>query len=256
MYNMGVSLLVVIAILLIAFTIGVVRGRHRVVDEAWGLAFAGVAATTLILSTSDEPSRWLAGVCTIVWGLRLFIHIHLRGRGTAEDPRYDAILSKAPGNRDRYALRVVYLPQALVAWFISLPVQVAAYDPDVPAGWLIAGGALWLLGLGFEAVGDAQLAAFRANPANTGKVLDTGLWRYTRHPNYFGDACVWWGLFLLACGSWIGVATIVCPIVMTYFLAAKTGKPLMEGHLRQHRPGYDAYVARTSGFFPLPPKKS
>ena len=119
--------------------------------------------------------------------------------------------------------------------------------------WL--GAAVWAVGFGFEAVGDAQLRRFRADPANAGKVLDRGLWRYTRHPNYFGDACLWWGLYLLACSTWAGAATVLSPVAMTYTLARGTGKPLLEKGLRRSRPGYAHYVERTSGFFPLPPKR-
>jgi steroid 5-alpha reductase family enzyme len=107
----------------------------------------------------------------------------------------------------------------------------------------------------FETVGDYQLSAFKADPGNRGKLMDRGLWRYTRHPNYFGDACVWWGIWLVAAASWVGLATVVCPAAMTYLLTAKTGKALMEKGLSKSKPGYAEYVARTSGFLPLPPKR-
>jgi steroid 5-alpha reductase family enzyme len=120
------------------------------------------------------------------------------------------------------------------------------------AAWI--GAALWLVGFVFEAVGDRQLARFRADPANRGQVMDRGLWRYTRHPNYFGDACVWWGLFLIACDHWTGSLTVLSPALMTFFLVKGTGKPLLEKGMRRTRPGYGEYAARTSGFFPLPPR--
>ena len=115
---------------------------------------------------------------------------------------------------------------------------------------------MWAVGLFFETVGDAQLQAFRDDPASKGKVLDTGLWRYTRHPNYFGDACVWWGIFLVSAQAWPGVLTVLSPLVMTYLLANGSGKPLLEKGMSSRRPGYDEYVRRTSGFVPLPPKKT
>jgi steroid 5-alpha reductase family enzyme len=111
------------------------------------------------------------------------------------------------------------------------------------------------VGVVFEGFGDAQLAAFRADPTSKGKVLDTGLWRFTRHPNYFGDACVWWGIFLIACDRPVGLLTVLSPLLMSWFLAKKTGAPLMEAHLSQTRPGYADYMARTSGFFPRPPRR-
>lgn len=133
--------------------------------------------------------------------------------------------------------------------------QVAQYDADHLTAVSYVGVAVFAVGLFFESVGDLQLARFRRNPANNGKVLDHGLWRYTRHPNYFGDACVWWGLWALAADSWIGVATVICPLVMNYLLLKKTGKPLPKAHLSTTRPGYVAYIERTSGFIPLPPRR-
>ena len=164
------------------------------------------------------------------------------------------MLAAAPGNPNVYALTRVYLTQAAVMWFVSWPVQVAAYDPDRLSAWIIPGVLVWLVGFGFESIGDAQLAAFRRDPAKKGTVLDTGLWAWTRHPNYFGDAAVWWGLTLLACRSWWGLATIPSALAMTYFLMNKTGKPLLEKHMSD-RPGYADYVERTSGFLPRPPRR-
>jgi len=154
-----------------------------------------------------------------------------------------------------YALTRVYLTQAAVAWFVSLPVQVAQYDRAPLAWWSVFGIVVWLIGFVFETGGDWQLTRFKSDPVNKGKVLDTGLWHYTRHPNYFGDACVWWGLYLLGVGTWAGVAMLLSPILMTYFLAGKTGRPLMDAHMRRTRPEYADYVARTSSFIPLPPRR-
>jgi steroid 5-alpha reductase family enzyme len=254
--NFWVTGLVALAVVLVTFVIGVSRGRHRYIDIAWGLGFAAIAVTSYLLSAGagDGATRAIVTGLTVVWGVRLAVHIGWRSWGKGEDPRYAAMLARGSGNG--YALRMVYLLQAAVMWFVSLPVQVAQYDTG-PVGWLtIVGIALWATGLFFEAVGDYQLARFTRDPVNKGRVLDSGLWRFTRHPNYFGDACVWWGLYLIACGSWAGAATILSPIVMTYFLAGKTGKPLLEQGMRHTRPGYADYVRRTSGFFPLPPKRS
>jgi steroid 5-alpha reductase family enzyme len=152
----------------------------------------------------------------------------------------------------------VYLTQAAALWFVSLPVQASMYQ-DGPL-WsgaslvvTVLGIVVWAIGMFFEAVGDWQLERFKADPANAGVVNDRGLWRYTRHPNYFGDACVWWGLFLLAADRPAGWATILSPVLMTWLLTAKTGKPLIEAHLAERRPGYAEYVARTSGFLPRRP---
>jgi steroid 5-alpha reductase family enzyme len=153
------------------------------------------------------------------------------------------------------ALGIVFLLQAVVAWFISLPVQAAMY---IRSGWTflaVIGVAVWAVGMFFETVGDAQMNAFRGDPANKGQVMDRGLWRYTRHPNYFGDATVWAGLYLIAAESWVGALTIASPVLMAWFLSFKTGKPLLEKQMARTKPGYADYMARTSGFFPRPPRR-
>ncbi|MEU9127624.1 DUF1295 domain-containing protein [Kitasatospora sp. NPDC048540] len=247
-----------LVVMLLAFAAGLRTGRHRGVDVAWGLGFAAVALTGLGLSAGygDAGRRALVTALVVVWGLRLSAHIARRGRGAGEDPRYAAMLAGAPpGHERRYALRKVYLLQGALVWFVSLPVQYAQYLPQRlgPLAW--AGTALWALGLFFEAVGDRQLDRFRADPANRGRVLDRGLWRYTRHPNYFGDACVWWGLFLFAAGSPAGWAFLPSVLLMTWLLAFGSGKPLLERQLSAHKPGWAEYAACTSGFLPLPPRR-
>jgi len=145
----------------------------------------------------------------------------------------------------------VFVLQAVISWFISLPVQAAMY---ARSGWSFlayVGIAVWLIGLFFESVGDAQMNAFRNDPANEGQVMDRGLWRYTRHPNYFGDATVWWGLSVIAFAHWPGPLTVFSPVLMTWLLAKGTGKPLLEKDIEERRPGYADYVRRTSGFADL-----
>jgi steroid 5-alpha reductase family enzyme len=189
-----------------------------------------------------------------VWGLRLAWHMHRRNSGKGEDPRYAEMLGRERGNPTVVAIRKVYGVQALALWFVSLPIQVsAAAGAGVPVV-AVVGVAVWLLGVAFEAVGDAELAAFKADPDNRGKVMDRGLWSWTRHPNYFGDASVWWGLWLVAASAWPGVLTVLSPVVMTYFLAFATGAKLLERHMAQ-RPGYAAYQQRTSAFLPRPPRR-
>jgi steroid 5-alpha reductase family enzyme len=250
------TLIAVVVVLAITFVVARVQGRHAVVDVAWGTGFAVVALTGYVTSDGDQARRLLVTALTVIWGLRLAAHIAWRSRGGGEDPRYEELLARAPGSRDAYALRKIYLTQGPVLWFVSLPVQVAMLERGSPgvAAWI--GTALWLIGFVFETVGDRQLARFRADPANRGKVMDRGLWRYTRHPNYFGDACVWWGLYLIACDHWTGALTILSPLLMTFFLAKGTGKPLLERHMRETRPGYAEYAERTSGFIPLPPRRA
>jgi steroid 5-alpha reductase family enzyme len=242
------------AVVLAAFAVGVATGRHAGVDVAWGLGFVAVAITGALLSGGDPPMVRLVTALTVAWGVRLAVHIALRNRGMGEDPRYERLLARAPGNRTAYAFRVIYLFQGAVLWFVSLPVQMAQRYATLSA-WAAVGVVLWLVGFLFETVGDRQLERFRRDPASKGRVLDTGLWRYTRHPNYFGDACVWWGLYALACLSWQGALTVLSPLLMTYLLVAKTGKPLLERSLTRNRPGYADYAERTSGFVPRRPRR-
>ncbi|MET9364527.1 DUF1295 domain-containing protein [Streptomyces sp. NPDC006632] len=247
----------VLAVMLITFAVAVVTGMHRVVDVAWGLGFtvAAVVAYTVSAGHGDDASRLLVTLATAIWGLRLAAHIAWRGRGHGEDPRYDRMLAKAPGSRNAYALRMIYLVQGGLIWLISLPVQAAQFTPGPLGAAALAGGVLWAAGLVFESVGDFQLARFKADPAHRGQIMDRGLWAWTRHPNYFGDFLIWWGLFAMACGTWQSAAlSFLSPLLMSFLLTRGSGKRLLEEHMKD-RPGYTAYAARTSGFVPLPPRR-
>lgn len=261
--SLPLTVLAVAVVLGITLLVAVRVGKHAVVDVAWGLGFAVIALVSYALSIDSadaDPSRGaLVTGLTVIWGLRLATHIGLRSRGHGEDPRYEALLDKTTGSRTAYAIRKIYLTQGAVMWFVSLPVQVAVFQPQglglAGFGVLIwIGVAVWAVGMFFETVGDLQLTRFRNDRASKGQVLDTGLWRYTRHPNYFGDACVWWGLSLIAFSAWPGILTAASPLFMTFLLAKGTGKPTLEKDMDQRRPGYTDYVRRTSGFFPLPPR--
>ncbi|MEU6819988.1 DUF1295 domain-containing protein [Streptomyces atriruber] len=246
-----------LGVMLVTFAVAVRKGVHRVVDVAWGLGFTAVAVAVFLTSagTGDPARRTSVTVLTAFWGLRLAVHIARRGRGHGEDPRYERMLARAPGNRNVYALRMVYLLQGALVWLVSLPVQAAQYVPVPMTGIFWTGAALWGVGMFFEAMGDAQLARFKADPSNQGQIMDRGLWRYTRHPNYFGDFCVWWGLFLIACDSPAAAAvSVVSPLVMSLLLTRGSGKRLLERHMAE-RPGYAAYAARTSGFIPRLPRR-
>jgi steroid 5-alpha reductase family enzyme len=250
-----------VALFLLTWMVGRTVGRWNVVDVTWGLSFVVVAAVSFAWSAqavgASGTRRALALALPVVWGLRLAGYIAVRSRGKGEDPRYEEILSRAPGSRAAYALRVVMLPQAFLSWLVSIPVQLAMYErPSTAASVVMAAGcALWAVGVVCETVGDAQMAAFRGDPANKGKVMDRGLWRYTRHPNYFGDACVWFGLYLLAFWPWPGPLALVSPLTMLYFLYFRSGKGLLEKSMAESRPGYREYMQRTSGFVPLPPRR-
>ena len=225
-------------------------GRWSVVDVTWGLGFLVVTVVAVLLGDGDVLRRGILLGLVAAWSLRLASHI-LRRAGGKEDPRYEELKQQGKGG----FVRRVLLPQGVAIFFVSLPIQVAVAS-DRPVGWLAwLGVAVWLVGLAFESIGDAQLKEFKADPANTGQVMDRGLWAFTRHPNYFGDACVWWGIYLVAADSGLaGAATIPSPVAMTYFLVFATGARLLEKTMMQ-REGYPDYAERTSMFFPLPPKK-
>lgn len=252
--NAGITLAITLVLILGVFAIAARTRRFDLIDSFWGIGFGVVAVVTYIVSADqgDLVARSVITALTEVWGLRLAAHIHTRNRLRTEDRRYAEMAERAGAHLYRYMLTRVYLVQAVLLWFVSLPVQFAQYGTGW-AGWPVwIGIAVWAVGFVFETVGDQQLSSFQANPANAGKVLRSGLWRYTRHPNYFGDACVWWGLYAIAGHTWWGAATVLSPVVMTVLLARGTGKPLLEKDIRERRPDYADYVERTSGFFPLP----
>ncbi|MEV0011157.1 DUF1295 domain-containing protein [Streptomyces sp. NPDC051840] len=256
--NLAAAAGAALLVMLVTFLVALRKGMHRIVDVAWGLGFAAVAVVSYAMSAGDGDGtlRLLVTVLTVVWGLRLAVHIGRRGRGHGEDPRYEAMLAKAPGSPALYALRKVYLLQGALVWLVSLPVQAGQYLPGPAGAWAWTGTAVWAVGLVFEAVGDAQLDRFKRNPENKGRIMDRGLWSWTRHPNYFGDFCVWWGLFLVVCADPVVAATtLVSPVVMSLLLTMGSGKALLERHMAG-RPGYAEYRARTSGFLPRPPRGS
>ena len=250
------TVLAVVAVLGLTLAVALRQGRHTVVDVAWGLGFVAIAAAAFLAGDGDAGRSWLVLALTTVWGLRLGAHIYRRSRGRGEDPRYEALLAKAPpAGRTPVAVRGFELSQGVGVWFISQPVQVAMVQPQGLGALAWAGVAVWAVGLYFETVGDRQLERFRSDPSNRGRVLDTGLWRYTRHPNYFGDACVWWGLWLVAASAWPGPLFVLSPLAMTWNLARGTGAALLEKDITDRRPDYADYVRRTSGFVPLPPRR-
>ena len=247
--------IVIAAVMIITWVVSLVLRDASVVDPVWPLAFIAVAITALIAGSGDEGRRILIACVVAIWGARLSIHLLLRNAGKGEDFRYAAMRAKRGHRFWLTSLVTVFLLQGLLVWVVSLPVQLSAI-PDRPLGWLaIIGAIVWVLGVVFEAIGDAQLTRFKANPASRGQVLDTGLWRYTRHPNYFGDFLVWWGIFLIAAESGAGAWGVAGPLLMTLLLVKVSGAGLLEKDIAVRRPGYADYVRRTSGFMPLPPKR-
>jgi len=256
--NLGVTAAAVVAMMAIVMAVAIAIKNQSIIDILWGPGFAVIAAVSYALSAGsggDGARRLVVLALTAVWGLRLGGHIFARNRGQGEDKRYASLLRRNRGSLAAFVLRYIYWAQGRVMWFVSLPLQVAMYERAALSAVAWLGVAVWAVGFGFETIGDAQLRRFRADPANAGRVLDSGLWRYTRHPNYFGDSVVWFGLWLLACSHWLGVLTVVAPIYMTNMLVRHTGKKLLEKHMaRSKGAAYADYVQRTSGFIPRPPR--
>jgi steroid 5-alpha reductase family enzyme len=227
-----------------------------IVDIFWGMGYVIVAFVAFGSSDGASARRLCVVALTAVWGLRLSVHLAVRNLGHGEDPRYQAIRRRVGKNFPLLSLFLVFLLQGVLLWLVALPLQVAI-SADQPAGLTPLDGlglALWAVGFAFEATGDLQLRRFRADPAKRGEVLDTGIWRYTRHPNYFGDALLWWGLscFALSTGAYW---TLISPALMTFLLVRVSGVRLLERGLVARRPAYRAYIERTSAFFPWPPKR-
>jgi len=237
----------------LTWVVSVVKRNVTIVDTLWSLLF--VIAAAVYVASADAPLQraWLVLCMVGLWGLRLAGYLAWRNRGHEEDRRYQAIRRRNEPNFALKSLWLIFGFQAVLAWIISLPLAGAAAG-DASLGLLDGlGVALWAVGVFFEAVGDWQLARFKASPANAGRVMDSGLWRYTRHPNYFGDFCVWWGLYLVAlsAGAWW---SIIGPLIMTFLLLRFSGVRLLERDIGERRPAYAEYVRRTNAFFPGPRK--
>lgn len=249
--NLGAALALMIAVWLLSL-----RSRDAsVVDVFWGLGIVLIAWLTFARTDGFDGRRLLLAGLVTVWGLRLALHILWRRRGHGEDRRYAAMRAARGAAFWWQSLFVIFLLQGILQWLISLGVQlgIAAATPPRWTAWDLAGAALWAAGFLFETVGDAQLARFKRDPANRGRVMDRGLWRYTRHPNYFGEAVMWWGLGLIVCPTPYGPWALLCPALMTFFLLKVSGVTLLEADLLARRSEFRDYIALASAFIPWPP---
>lgn len=229
------------------------------IDSWWALGVVVLAWSSYF--QPDEPTTHgllLAALAT-AWGLRLGLFLLWRWRKHGRDRRYEKMFEHAKAKRGwnfaTTSLLFVFLPQMLLQIVMALPVQISQLGEPRAFGALAMGGAaLSVFGILYEAIADAQLAAFKADGANKGKVMDRGLWRYSRHPNYFGELCTWWGIYAIACETPYGAWALPGPLLLTFLLTRVSGAPTTEPHLAKTRPDYEAYKNRTSSFIPLPPK--
>lgn len=255
---LGWTALAVVVLMCSTWALSLAMKDAGIVDIVWGLGFVVVAWVARLTAHGVSERQNLLVVCTTVWGLRLAGYLFWRNHGKVEDFRYRAMRKHYGPRFPLMSLLTVFGLQGVLMWTVSLPVQLGQM-PDRPMSLgplAYVGAALWLVGLLFETIGDLQLARFKARPDNTGRVMDTGLWAWTRHPNYFGDFCVWWGLFLIAGETRLGLWAVIGPIVMSVLLLRVSGVTMLEKTITKRRPGYAEYVARTSAFFPRPPRSS
>ena len=253
--------MILLGLVLILWVVAVQIGDVSFIDAFWGGGMAVLAFTSWIRVIDPGPLATLIMVMVVIWGLRLALYLLLRWRREGEDRRYERMLRK-DREKGRFALAAltkVFLGQAVLLFIVSSPAQYGIMEAGsrTPiSGLALAGLALWIVGILFEWVGDWQLARFKRNPENAGQVMDRGLWRYTRHPNYFGDACVWWGIWIAAAsaGWWVAAWTLVGPLFLTFTLLKWSGVALLERGMEKRRPAYEDYKRRTSAFIPLPPR--
>jgi steroid 5-alpha reductase family enzyme len=245
------GLAIVLAIAFGAWLLSIPNRDVTIVDSLWSLFFLVLTMVYVTWAPALTSRSHILLFLVTVWATRLSVFITLRNRGQPEDRRYQALRAENEPGFWLKSLYLVFSQQATLAWVISLPLLGGVLSAAA-LSWLdYAAVVLWLIGFGFEAIGDQQLAAFKANPGNAGRVMDRGLWRYTRHPNYFGEACVWWGfyLFALSAGAWW---SIIGPILVTVLLRRIAGVALLERDISKRRPAYRDYVRRTNAFLPGP----
>jgi steroid 5-alpha reductase family enzyme len=239
---------------LLTWAASLARHDASLVDRMWSVFIAGAGLVYFSLLPAQTARGLCMAVLGTVWALRLCIYVTWRNWGHGEDRRYQAIRARNQPNFGFRSLYLVFALQAVLAWIVSAPF-LPGMSAARPFGLLDAiGAALALFGILFEAIGDAQMASFKADPANQGQVMDRGLWRYTRHPNYFGEACTWWGIWLMAIGGagWGGAWSIVSPLLMTWLLLKVSGVRMLESDIGERRPAYRDYMARTNAFVPGP----
>jgi len=250
------ALLLIIVLMTFLWIISIFIRNVSIVDIFWGLGFVIVSGVYFVHAPGNEGRKLLVLILTLIWGTRLSGYIAWRNHGRGEDFRYREFRKKYGENRYWWiSYFQTFLLQGVLMWLISAPLLAAQFysSGSFPGILDIAGGVVWLTGFIFEAGGDYQMARFRANPENRGKILDRGFWRLTRHPNYFGDSAVWWGyaLICISAGSYIPV---LGSVLMTAMIIKVSGVALLEKSLKEVKPGYKEYIEKTSAFIPWFPK--
>ena len=245
-----------LGIMALLWLLSIVKRDASIVDPYWGIGFVVLAWFSVAMTNQWNLVSAILLLLVSFWGIRLSGYLLIRNRGKGEDRRYTAMRTKHGTRFWWVSLFTVFLLQGAIMWFVAMPIFVGVYfgtDNVLHSPFAIvcigAGILVWTIGFIFESVGDYQMSCFKANPDNQGKVMDRGLWRFTRHPNYFGDFCIWWGHYLVATavGAWW---TLLSPALMSFFLMKVSGVTLLEGDIEERRPEYSDYKRRTNAFFP------
>lgn len=236
------------------FVISVLIKRNDIADIAWGLGFVLLTWVSFAISGNTDARGILVGVLVSIWGARLAWHIYSRNRGKPEDYRYAAWRVEWGSTVYIRSFFQIYLLQGVLLYLVVMPVLFINYSRGGSLGLLdLAGCAVWIMGFLFESIGDAQLAQFIKNPTNKGKLIQSGLWQYTRHPNYFGEVTQWWGIWLIALSIPGGWLSIIGPLTITFLILKVSGIPMLEKKMAE-KPEFAEYSKRTSMFIPLPPR--
>jgi steroid 5-alpha reductase family enzyme len=235
------------------FLVALSRHRNDVADVAWGFGFFLVAVTSMWLhEVAARPL--LITILVAVWGIRLSLYVHFRNRKKPEDFRYRKWREEWGSSFYIRSYLQVFILQSILLLLISTPVIYVSSVQNPPLGYIdLLGVLVWMIGFVFETVGDYQLRRFMRDPKNKGRIMTSGLWRFTRHPNYFGEVVMWWGIFVVALSVPGGWRTIIGPITITFLILKVSGIPMLEAKYRGNLQ-YEAYQHRTSSFFPLPPR--
>lgn len=247
------TLLPLLLLAVLGWAVSLRTNNVTMVDTMWAIFFLVATGLSFFLFAVPSVRAFLIFLLVIIWSCRLSIYLHIRNHNKPEDLRYQAIRQRNEPNFRIKSVYLVFVLQALLAWFISLPLSVATQSENPLNNLDFIGIALWILGMSFQVIGDAQLARFKSKPENKGKVLASGVWKYTRHPNYFGESCIWFAYGLIAAGAGVWW-TMISPIFMTYLLVKVTGAALLEADISDRRPGYKKYIQNTSRFIPWFPK--
>lgn len=249
------ALAIICGVAIATWLVSLAKRDVSIVDTIWSVLLWAAGAVYIGTAPDVGARGWLAFAVLTVWAVRLSVYITVRNWGEPEDRRYQAIRARNQPNFAVKSLYIVFLLQGVLAWIVSLPLLATAHGTNALGMLDVLGAALAIAGIACEALADWQLSRFKASPDHRGRVLSEGLWRYSRHPNYFGECCVWWGLWLIAlsAGAWWSIAS---PILMTVLLLRVSGVALLERDLSERRPDYAQYIERTSAFIPWRPKRS